>query len=248
MKGNLLFRLSKGLVGFIYPKMTLEGTQFLPDGPAVIVANHAQIHGPIAAELYLPENCFIWCAGEMTRLRDVPAYAYRDFWSQKPRWTRPFYKVLSYLIAPLSVFLFRHARIIPVFRDNRGIITFKTTLRRLTEGCKVVIFPEYDAPYNNILSDFQTKFVDIARIYYKRTGKALPFIPLYITPTLGKMCFGTPIIYDPDSSPEEEQFRVTTHLMREITLTARTLPCHTVIPYRNIRKRDYPKNHPEDLE
>lgn len=43
MKGNLLFRLVKGLVGCIYPKMTLEGTQFLPDGPAVIVANHAQI-------------------------------------------------------------------------------------------------------------------------------------------------------------------------------------------------------------
>lgn len=246
MKLYPLYRLLRSIVRLVYPKMTLEGTDFLPEGPVLIVANHAQIHGPLATELYLPGNRYTWCAGEMTRIKEVPAYAYRDFWSHKPRWTRPFYKLLSYLIAPLSVFLFSHARIIPVFRDTRGLITFKTTLRHLENGAQIVIFPETDGPDNGILSEFQTKYVDLARMYYRRCGKPLSFVPLYIAPELCRMCFGPPVTYRPDSPMEEERTRITAHLKREITQTARALPCHTVIPYRNIKKKEYPKNRPED--
>jgi hypothetical protein len=35
--------------------------------------------------------------------------------------------------------------------------------------------------------------------------------------------------------------------MDSITALATELPLHTVIPYRNIRKRDYPKNKPLEV-
>src|SRR5699024_3108133 len=109
----------------------------------------------------------------------VPAYAFQDFWSRKPKYIRWFYKLLSYAIAPLSVCIFNEARTIPVYHNKRIVKTFKQTLARLGEGRNIIIFPEHDAPYDHILCDFQTGFVDVARAYYKQTGKVLSFVPMY---------------------------------------------------------------------
>ena len=130
-KGALLYPVFKGLVRMFSPKMQVEGLEHLPEEPSIVVANHAQMHGPIACELYFPGNRYTWCAGQMMHADEVPAYAFQDFWSQKPRWTHPFYRLLSYIITPLSVCIFNNADTIGVYRDARIISTFKTTVKRL---------------------------------------------------------------------------------------------------------------------
>jgi len=237
-----LYRAVKWLVWLFYPKMKVFGTDNLPDEPVIIVGNHCQMNGPIACELYVPGNRYTWCAGQMMNLKEVPAYAYQDFWSQKPKASRPFYKALSYIIAPLASFLLSRANTLAVYRDSRIITTFRTTVARLTEGASVVIFPEHDVKHNNIIYDFQDKFIDIARLYYKRTGRELTFVPLYIAPKLKSMHLGKPIRFSADAPIDEERRRICDYLMNEITDIARGLPEHTVVPYRNIPKKDYPKN------
>ena len=98
------YLLVKAIVRLVFGKMEVDGLENLPEEGVVIVGNHAQMNGPIACELYLGQNRYTWCAGEMMTLKEVPAYAYRDFWSQKPRAVRWIFKIASYLIAPLSVF------------------------------------------------------------------------------------------------------------------------------------------------
>lgn len=232
----------KGLVRFFYPKLKVVGAENLPDEGAVIVGNHTQMHGPIAAELYCPGMHYTWCAGQMMRMADVPEYAFQDFWSQKPKWTHPFYKVLSYIIAPLSVCIFNNANTIGVYHDTRLIGTFKNTIKRLQEGNHVVIFPEHDVKYNHIIYDFQDRFIDVAKLYYKKTGKAVSFVPLYIAPRLKTMYFGKPIQFSPNAPMEEERRRICDYLMREITKIAVSQPEHTVVPYRNIPRKYYPSN------
>ena len=84
-------------------------------------------------------------------LKDVPEYAFRDFWSQKPKWTHPGYKLLSHIIAPIAVCVFNNARTIGVYHDTRILSTFKNTVKKLQEGKSVVIFPEHTVvPYRNI--------------------------------------------------------------------------------------------------
>ena len=102
-KTSWLYKIIKGLVWMFYPKMEVVGAENLPDEAAVIVGNHTQMNGPIAAELYCPGRHYTWCAGQMMHLKDVPEYAFQDFLSQKPKWTHPLYKLLSFIIAPLSV-------------------------------------------------------------------------------------------------------------------------------------------------
>jgi len=239
-KPSRAYLLIKAAVRAAYPRMQVEGLENLPEEGAILVGNHCQMNGPIACELFFPDNRYTWCAGQMMHLKEVPGYAFQDFWSQKPAASRWFYRILSYAIAPLSVLIFNNANTIPVYRDGRLLATFRSTIDKLKQGAKVVIFPEYDRKYNNILYDFQEHFVDVARIYCARTQKELSFVPLYIAPKLKKMVLGAPIPYRADQPAEEERQRICSALKAEITRLACSLPPHTVIPYRNIPKRDYP--------
>lgn len=245
-KTSVLFRIIKWGVKVFYPKMEVEGIENLPDGPVIFVGNHCQMNGPIVGELYVPGEPYIWCAGEMMHLKDVPAYAFQDFWSQKPKWTHPLYKLLSYIIAPLSVCVFNNARTVGVYHDTRILSTFKSTVKLLAEGNSVVIFPEHDEKHNHIVYEFQDKFVDIAKLYYKRTGKALSFVPMYIAPKLRKICLGKPVQFCADEPMDPQRIRICKYLMDEITAVAEALPAHTVVPYRNIPKKDYPLNIPKE--
>ena len=245
MREKLLFRIYRmirWLVWVCYPKMEVVGVENLPGEPAIIVGNHTKMNGPIACELYFPTERYTWCAGEMMHLKEVPAYAYQDFWSGKSKAVRWFYKLLSYLIAPLSVCVFNQANTIGVYHDTRIVSTFKNTVKRLEEGASIVIFPEHDVPHNHIVCEFQDRFIDVAKLYYKRTGRALAFVPLYIAPYLKKMYLGKPIWFCPDNPIQQERKRICEYLMAEITDIACSLPLHTVVPYQNIPKKDYTTN------
>ena len=228
-----IYRIIRWFVWVFYPKTTPVGVENLPTEPCLIVGNHTQMNGPIVCELYFPIPRKTWCAGQMMRAKEVPAYAFCDFWSRKPKWCRWFYKILSYIIAPFSACVFTNAQTIPVYKDSRVIGTFKQTVTTLKEGVSVVVFPEQDAPYNHILCDFQDKFIDIARLYYKQTGKALPFVPMYIAPKLKKFYFGEPVSYDPDKPMEQQRQQIKETLMERITDLAVNLPRHKVVRYRN---------------
>ncbi len=238
----IVFIIIKSFVKLFYPKTKFYGAEKLGDEPMIFVGNHAQMNGPIVCELYFPVKRLTWCAGEMMELRSVPSYAYNDFWSQKPKAQRPFFKLLSYIIAPLSVCIFRSAETIGVYRDTRIISTFKNTVSALEGGNSVVIFPEKDEYKNNIVCEFQDRFVDVAKLYYKRNEKELLFVPFYVAPALRSAHIGKAIRFDSNRPIEEERVRICNYLEEEITRIAKELPEHTVVPYRNIPKKDYPKN------
>ena len=205
------YRAIRWLVRLFSPHYRMEGTENLPDGPCVIVGNHSQMYGPIAGELYIPGPHYVWCIGEMMHREEVAEYAYRDFWSLKPRRYRWLYRLLS------------------------------------REGNRLVIFPEHYVPRNNIVHDFQERFVDVARMYYRKTGRELSFVPMYVAPRLRSLTFGTPVVFRADAPIAEERSRICGELMNAITRTAVSLPEHTVVPYPNIPKRDYPKNRPLEV-
>ena len=241
-KTTLTYKILRWIIRLVYPKTQICGAEKLPDEPVVLVGNHTQMNGPIICEFYMPMERYTWCAAQMMHWKEVPSYAFQDFWSQKPRYTHWFYKILAYLITPFSVCLFNNANTIPVYRDARLLSTFKTTVRMLDEGTSVVIFPEHDVKHNHIVYDFQDKFLDVAKLYYKRTGKVLKFVPMYIAPGLRQVHFGEPVAYDPAEPMDTQRVKLCNYLMDEITRVAESLPEHRVVPYRNIPKKYYPSN------
>ncbi len=241
-KSSWLYKIVRWLVWLFSPKYRIVGQDRLPQRPCVIVGNHSHMYGPIAGEFYTPGKHYIWCAGQMMNPKEVAPYAYQDFWSGKPKGLRWFYKLLSYLVTPVALLIFRNAHTIPVYHDTRLIRTFRDSIEKLGEGNSVVIFPECYEEYNNIVHDFQDKFVDLARFYYRKTGVALDFVPLYVAPYLSTLFYGDPIPFRPDAPIEEERKRICGALKEAITRIAREQTVHTVVPYPNVSKKDYPKS------
>lgn len=247
-KSPILYRFLKWCLGVCYGKVQVFGSEHLPQEPCIIVGNHSQLNGPICCELFFPIPRYTWCAGEMMSMKELPAYAFHDFWSFKPKHTHWFFKIASYVIAPIGSYVCKHANTIGVFRDSRVLSTFKKTLRVLEDGTSVVVFPEYNKLHNQIIYDFQDKFIDLARMYYKRTGKCISFVPLYIAPALRQMHLGEPVTFSPDVPMDDERRRIRDELMTSITEMAQRLPRHTVVPYRNIPRKNYPTNLPHEVD
>lgn len=241
-KPSRFFRVVRWFVWLFYPKIKIEGTENLPDEPCIVVGNHTQMNGPIIAEIHFPGKRLIWCVGDMLHLRDVPAYAFEDFWSEKPKYSRWFYKILSYIIAPISVFIMGNSRTIGVYHDTRILSTFKKSVTGLMDGANIIVFPEHNEKHNHIVYEFTSGFVEVAKLYYKKTGKEVSFVPMYNAPRLKKTYLGQPVRFCAEADLDAEKKRICEYLMNEITSIAESLPPHTVVPYRNIPKRQYPKN------
>ena len=244
-KTTVIYRILRWFVYLFYHKTKVVGTENLPDEPCIIVGNHSQMNGPLVGELHFPGKHYVWCDGHMMHLKEVPAYAFHDFWSGKPKWTHWFYRILSYIIAPIAVCVFNNAHTIGVYRDQRIISTFKNTITKLNEGNNIIIFPEHYVDRNHIICDFQDRFIDVAKMYYRKTGKELSFVPMYIAPYLKTSYLGSPIRFNADASMEDERRRICEYLMDEITNIACALPEHTVVPYRNLPRRMYNTNKTE---
>ena len=85
-------------------------------------------------------------------------------------------------------------------------------------------------------------------MYRRSAGRDLVFVPLYVAPRLKTLFFGAPVVFHPDAPLADERQRICRELMNEITRMAAAQPEHTVVPYPNVPRRQYPKNIPvEDL-
>ena len=238
----LVYKIILFIVRLVFPKMKVVGKENIPDGPYIAVGNHAKMNGPIASELYFPGARAIWTNREMMHVKEVPNYAYKDFWGDKPWFTKWFFRIASYIIAPFASCIFNNAHCIAVNHDRRIIQTFRDTMDALEEGKGVIIFPEHNEEYNNIVWQFAEGFVDVAKMYYKKTGKKIKFLPMYTAPALKTMYIGKPLEFDPEKPFEEERTHICHEMMDRITDIAVSLPEHRIVPYPNVLKIDYPTN------
>lgn len=236
------YKLIRSFVGVFYKTRTIENKENLSKKPAIYVSNHAQLHGPLSNELYFPNRKLIWCISDVMKTKQAAKYNYQDFWSQKPLYIRWFFKLVSYITAPLSAYIFSRADTIPVYKDKRIATTFKDSIRALENGCNLIIFPESREKYNDIINEFQTGYIDLAKLYYKKFNETIDFIPVYNAPRLKKIVLGKPITFDPNQDLSTQKIEITNYLKDEITKLAINQPIHKVVPYDNVGRKNYPYN------
>lgn len=241
-KKPVFYKFLRKIVSIFYRKRTIENKEYLSKKPAIYVSNHAQMHGPLSNEMYFPKKKYIWCIGDVMKTKEAAKYNYQDFWSKKPLYIRWFFKLASYLTAPLSAYVFSRADTIAVYKDKRLATTFKDSIRALENGCDIIIFPESKDKYNHIVNEFQTGYIDLARLYYKKNHECIDFIPVYNAPKLKKMVLGKPITFNPNINIDIEKELISSYLKEEITDLALNQPLHKVLPYDNVGKKNYPYN------
>ncbi len=204
-----LFRLCRFLIRVFYPRYQLEEGARLTD-PVVYLCRHFNTSGLFMTVPWLPGRFRIWSLHIYHDWRACyhPMMDYtltkRFGWSRLRAWLAA---------VPFSFFmqaLVQSARAIPVYRNSLEIIkTYRQSLAALLNQESILIFPdrEYTSTSSEI-TDMYEGFLMVDRLYFKETGKHIPFIPLFADPAVRSIRVGTPVLFSGDVRDPQERRRV----------------------------------------
>ena len=236
---NLLYRFFYLLLRTRYHRYQIEfEVQPKPKEVAVYISNHCQANGPIVYQMYftqrrgLPVNGRprIWATSEL--IHHGEAYKFFKFVTVRRSKHKRLWKLISAILSPLAVYVFRGAEVIPVYRNDKIKITHQKSVDTLAEGRDVVVLPENPTRKNDFIHYFNIGFVDVAKKAYEDLGIIVPFYPAYISPDLRRIKVGKPIYYDPTKDQYEERMRVIHYLEDAVTELGKSLPPHKVIYFK----------------
>ena len=186
--------------------------------PLICVSNHLGSYGPLSIISSLPLKVHPWVAHEVMELRKVASRLQREFTELELKLRPPLSVWLARLIGRICVFIMRDLRAIPVYASSRRIRdTLQRSLELLLKGKHILIFPENkDHPINEVLGDFSTGFLAMARLYYEKTRKTIRFLPVAVNQKVKGLRIGNPIRFDADLPFQQEKRRLKRELERSI--------------------------------
>ncbi len=131
-------------------------------------------------------------------------------------------KILALLPAFISAIftsaLFRSAKAIPTYRNNvKAFTTLKSACEYLLKGESVIVFPDVDyTNENDGVIDIYSGFLTVEKIYYKKCGEHLPFVPLTVDEKNLEITEFSPLYFNHGKPFEEERQRITKTIISNI--------------------------------
>jgi 1-acyl-sn-glycerol-3-phosphate acyltransferase len=197
----------------------LRGTKNLHrDEPVIMVANHVGSFGPVSVITSLPIRMYPWVAHEVTDVRTVAPRIQAEFLEQELHLRPPLSTYLAKVIGRICVALMKDIGAIPVYPKSKKIKnTVQCSLSLLQEGKNILVFAEDSSKkLNEVLCEFCTGFIHVARLYYEKTRKAIQFLPVAVNRSVGGIKIGTPIRFDASLPFHRERQRLKSELERTI--------------------------------
>ncbi|MGN0819346.1 MAG: glycosyltransferase family 2 protein [Christensenellaceae bacterium] len=183
-KDGKFWGLYSKFVRFMYNLGTKPYTSLVARDPygAVYVCRHLNMHGPLTTASKLGFDCHMMIFSVFTTFKECFTH-FRDynFMTVKKMHRIPS-TILAFAMACFLVPLIKSMDGIPVYRKNtKSIITLKKSLKFLEMHENIILFPdiEYTADADKE-SDIYSGFLLLEKMYYKKTGRHLRFIPLVI--------------------------------------------------------------------
>lgn len=199
----------------------LIGDENLPkQGPAVLVANHIGVWGPIAVTSCVPHRLHPWVIADMMDPARASEYLRVDFVERQLHLKEPLSWGCANAICRLTVPLLTSAGCIPVHSNfDEMLIPFSRSVDILTQGGFILIFPEDPAqPVDPLfkMSPFKKGFVRLGEFFHQQTGSTLAFYPLAVNSVRRIVQVGKPVVHNPYAQPVSERLRVKHVLERMI--------------------------------
>ena len=188
------------------------------DEPTIFVANHEQSYGPVTAMASLPRPVIPWVTHQITDRKLCPSYIEEDFVRPEVRVSPPLSTLLARVIGRICVGIMEDLKAVPVYKQSRRIVeTIRASVRYLEQGRKLLIFPEIaNHPFNDIICQFDTGFVGVARALFEKTRRVVTFLPIAVNRHLRALRVGEPITFDPHRAYHDERERIRATLMENI--------------------------------
>lgn len=163
--------------------------------PAVYVYRHLNMHGPFTTLKWLPFHVHpmifhVYFDREKT-VKHMTEYTFSARYGRKPKKFSFAAHGMSWISPPMI----KSLKGIPVYRNgSQSISTLKCGLKYLLQGESLIVYPDidYTGSYGKP-SEIYDGFLFLGDLYYKKTGKKLPFVPLLIDDENRRITEGMPI-------------------------------------------------------
>lgn len=172
--------------------------------PCVYVCRHLNMHGPFTTLKWIPFEVHPFVLHVFTNTKSaIRQYTEYTFSARRGK-PAPKHSLRGTLAGFFTCRVVRSLQAVPVYRDSRALKTLRDALKYLEKGESVIIWPDvkytegYDQP-----CEIYSGFLYLGELYQRRTGKELPFIPLYIDDDARTIHAREPIVI-PHFREEEE--------------------------------------------
>jgi hypothetical protein len=178
------------------------------DEPVIMVANHVGSFGPVSLITSMPLRMFPWVSCEVTDLATVAHRIQEEFLEQELHLRPPLSTYFGRIIGRICVALMKDIGAIPVYQKSKRIrTTVERSVTLLEQGKNILVFAEDSTrKINDVLCEFCTGCIHLAREYYGKTRKAVQFLPVAVNRRVHGILVGTPIRFDVNAPfPQEKQ-------------------------------------------
>ncbi len=188
------FKPIKGFLKIFKRKPEIINLNETLDKKAIFISNHSAANGPIVLELYFPAHFIPWGTYQMCgNYKSRWNYLYHTFCQEK----RHFNKFVSFLYSTIAAVItkpfYAGMQLIPTYPDVRMMSTIKRSIKILDSDISILLFPENSSKgYYEVLQEYFTGFVTLAKMYKKRTGIDIPIYPVYFHQERKKIVIGKP--------------------------------------------------------
>ena len=184
--------------------------------PVVFIANHYNIFGPLSFVISVPLDYQVWIHDELVDERSAAEGLRSGLRQLLPFLSEKAVGSVCRKLAALVLYALRNVGMIPVNREDasRLLSTMRSSMAALQEGKNLLIFPETGIPEYSLTSvtPFFSGFATLGRVYHRKTGKCLRFVPCYIDEQHYLIRMGSPVVWNPEADPREETERVSDDL------------------------------------
>ena len=174
--GKRLYNFVTGAVRLFSHRVTTEWEEPFEEGPCVFVVNHAGNSGPVdmCAKFPMREKLHPWVNSEMLSPKEIPAYVRKDYWWKPDSFFAPVLNAtVPYIAAALMPPFMKSVPYIPVYRDQRIMLTLRQSIRILQKDQYLLLFPELPGSEKSGHPRINTGWLRMGQLWYKASGSAL---------------------------------------------------------------------------
>lgn len=199
-------------------KYDLVGAADDKAAPKVFISHHQNMNGPITVMKSMRQPVHIWVLSNFYHTKTCYRHFKEYTFTTRFGWRRfRAFMVSLFICFPVSRLL-QSGKVIPVYRDSRKIMhTMEQSVGYLCKGENILIFPDVDyTDEGSMMQDIYSGFLYLEKYYYKKTGKHVAFVPVYVSKNNKKVHFGDAVYFKDGVGFAEERKNVSESIRKYI--------------------------------